>query len=55
MMKIMTKQKRCSFTDEFKQQMVMLYTNGKSRSEIIKEYDLIASVFDKRIKQFKNS
>lgn len=27
--------------------MVQLYNNGKSRSEIIKEYDLTPSAFDK--------
>ena len=51
----MTKRKRRSFTDEFKQQMVLLYLNGKPRIEIIKEYDLTASAFDKWIKQNQNS
>lgn len=31
------------FTDEFKQQVVSLYNNGKPRSAIIKEYDLTPS------------
>lgn len=35
------------FTNQFKHQMVQLYNNGKSRSEIIKEYDLTPSAFDK--------
>lgn len=34
------------FTDQFKQQMVELYNSGKSRSEIIKEYDLTPSSFN---------
>lgn len=51
----MTNRKRRSFTAEFKQQMVLLYLNGKPRSEIIKEYDLTASAFDKWIKQHQNS
>lgn len=47
----MTKRERRSFTDEFKNQMVQLYLNGKPRAEIIKEYDLSASAFDKWVKQ----
>ncbi|WP_242966959.1 transposase [Desulfosporosinus sp. FKA] len=39
------------FTDEFKNQMVQLYLNGKPRAEIIREYDLGASAFDKWVKQ----
>lgn len=35
------------FTNQFKHQMVQLYNSGKSRSEIIKEYDLTPSAFDK--------
>lgn len=35
------------FTDQFKYQMVQLYNSGKPRSEIIKEYDLTPSAFDK--------
>ena len=40
------RQKR-TFTDKFKKQMVELHRNGKSRAEIIREYDLTASAFDK--------
>ena len=35
-----TRQPRRTFTDEFKRQMVLLYQNGKSRTDIIQEYDL---------------
>lgn len=35
------------FTDQFRHQMVQLYNSGKPRSEIIKEYDLTPSAFDK--------
>jgi transposase-like protein len=35
--------------------MVQLYLNGKSRSEIVKEYDLTASSLDKWIKQHQAS
>lgn len=47
----MTKRGRRAFTDEFKNQMVQLYLNGKPRAEIIREYDLSASAFDKWVKQ----
>ena len=51
----MTKRKRRDFTDEFKNQMVQLYQNGKARSEILKEYDLNPSVFDRWVRQSKTS
>lgn len=35
------------FTEQFKQQMVQLFDSGKPRAEIIKEYDLTPSAFDK--------
>ncbi len=38
-------------TDEFKNQMVQLFLKGKPRSEIIKEYDLTESAFDRWVKQ----
>ena len=43
------------FTDEFKQQVVSLYNNGKPRSEIIKEYYLTPSAFAKWINNYNNS
>lgn len=43
----MTNRKRRTFTKEFKEQVVLLYTSGKPRSEIIKEYELTPSAFDK--------
>lgn len=51
----MTKRKRRTFTQEFKNQIVQLYQNGKPRSEIIREYDLTPSAFDKWVKQYQNS
>ncbi|MBD2847513.1 transposase [Paenibacillus sp. IB182496] len=39
----MPKQKRRTFTAEFKKQMAQLYENGKSRAAIVEEYDLTAS------------
>jgi len=37
---------RRTFTDEFKEQMVDLFNAGKSRIEIIREYDLTPSLFN---------
>ncbi len=45
------KRERRTFTDEFKAQMVKLYESGKPRKDIISEYDLTLSAFDKWIKQ----
>lgn len=47
----MTKRERRKFTDEFKNQMVQLYLNGKPRKDIIREYDLTPSSLDKWINQ----
>ena len=41
------------YTEEFKKQMVQLYNNGKSRAEIVKEYDLTGSAFDKWVVRIK--
>lgn len=38
----MAKRQRKSFTDEFKNQMVQLYLNGKPRKDIIREYERTA-------------
>ena len=43
----MAKRERRTFTEDFKQQMVQLYQNGKPRKEIIREYDLTPSSLDK--------
>ncbi len=51
----MTKRKRQTFTDEFKQQIVQLYQSGKPRKEIIREYDLTPSSLDKWVNQSQNS
>ncbi|RYD05546.1 hypothetical protein N752_09375 [Desulforamulus aquiferis] len=51
----MTKRERRAFTDEFKNQMVQLYLNGKPRVEIIREYDLSASALDKWVKQSQST
>ena len=35
------------YTEEFKKQLVGLFNSGKSRKEIIREYDLTGSAFDR--------
>ena len=51
----MTKRKRRIFTKEFKKQVVQLFLNGKSKSEILKEYDLYASTLNNWIKQHQET
>ena len=46
-----TKRQRRTYTDEFKQQLVKLYLNGKRKCDIIREYDIATSLLDKWIKQ----
>lgn len=46
---------RRTYTEEFKKQMVDLYTNGKSRIEIVREYELTPSSLDRWITQYRNS
>ncbi|TCK98531.1 transposase [Natranaerovirga hydrolytica] len=50
-----SKKPRRTFTPEFKHQLVQLYKNGKSKSEITKEYDVGYSTLDKWINQESNS
>jgi Transposase and inactivated derivatives len=47
----MSKRQRRTYSTEFKQQMVDLYNAGKSRTELIREYELTPSAFDKWLKQ----
>jgi len=51
----MTRRKRRTFTAEFKKQVVLLYENNKPRQEILKEYDLNPSTFDRWVKEYANS
>ena len=46
---------RRTYTEEFKKQMVDLYENGKSRIEIVREYELTPSSLDRWIAQYRNS
>ncbi len=45
------KRARRSYSEEQKKQLVELFNHGKPRSEIIREYDLTASAFDKWAKR----
>ena len=48
----MTTKRPCrTYTDEFKNQLVQLYLNGKRKCDIIREYEIAASLLDKWIKQ----
>lgn len=49
------RRKRRAFSSEFKKQVVDLYRSGKSRKEIIIEYDLTPSAFDKWVSQYNES
>ena len=51
----MTKRARRNYTTEFKEQLVQLHLHGKPRSEIVKEYELTPSSFDRWVRQYKNS
>lgn len=51
----MSRRQRREFTEEFKLQMVQLYNNGKSRSEIIREYDLTPSAFNNWVKKYNTT
>ena len=45
------RKERRTFTPEFKSQVVQLYQNGKRKCDILREYDLSASLLDRWIKQ----
>ena len=48
----MTKRRtRRTYSEEEKRQLVELYNHGKSRSEIVREYDLTASALDRWIER----
>ncbi|WP_373370418.1 IS3 family transposase [Alkalicoccobacillus plakortidis] len=51
----MTKRNRRIFSSPFKKQLVQLYEAGKPRTEIIREYELNPSTFDRWVSQFRNS
>jgi len=45
------KRERRSYSEEFKNQLVQLLNAGKPRAEIIREYELSASAFDRWVKR----
>lgn len=47
----MSRRQRRTYSKEFKQQVVDLYLAGKPRAEIIRDYELTTSAFDKWVKQ----
>lgn len=49
------KHSRLNFTDDFKRQMVLLYKQGKKRTELVREYDLTPSTLDNWIQQYQKS
>ncbi|GEN58038.1 hypothetical protein GCM10012290_25660 [Halolactibacillus alkaliphilus] len=49
----MEKRASRSFSTDLKEQVVKLYLAGKPRNEIIKEYELTPSAFDKWIRKHK--
>ena len=50
-----TRRKRRIYSDEFKLQVVRLFSNGKPKREICEEYEVTGSALDRWIKQFNNS
>ena len=46
---------RRTFKESFKKQMVELHKSGKPRKDILRDYDLTPSTFDKWVKQYNQS
>lgn len=44
-----------TYSEEQKKQLVELFNHGKPRSEIVREYDLTASAFDKWVKRINTT
>lgn len=42
------------YTDQFKYQIVALYNNGKSRSDIVREYNLDPATFDRWVNRINS-
>lgn len=49
------RRERRNYTEEFKKQVVDLYNAGKSRSNIIREYDLTSSAFNRWVKEYNTT
>jgi len=50
-----TRRKKRTYSVEFKEKMVKLYNSGKSRAELIREFDLTPSALGKWISYYNNS
>jgi len=46
-----TRRPRRTYTDEFKNQLVQLFLNGKKKADILREYDVSPSLLDTWIKR----
>jgi transposase len=51
----MERRKPRQYEDGFKKQIVELYLNGKRRCDIIREYELTPSVFNRWVNNYKTS
>jgi len=51
----MTKRARRIYTDEFKKQMVDLVKSGKTKANVLREYDLHPSALNRWVSQSNNS
>ena len=49
------RRERRTYSEEQKKQLVELFNHGKPRSEIIREYDLTGSAFDKWVKRINST
>ncbi len=51
----MSRRERRKFTEEFKKKIIQLHLSGKTRKDILAEYDLTGSTFDTWLKQSKTT
>lgn len=49
------RRERRSFSEDFKKQVVQLLNAGKSRREIIREYELTSTAFDRWVKRINST
>lgn len=55
MPEITNRRDRRTYNDEFKNQIVQLYLNGKRKADLIREYDLTSSALDRWVKQAQST
>ena len=51
----MEKRERRTYSEEFKKQMVELYNAGKSKAELVREYELTPSALDRWISRINKT